>query len=154
MTILLSLGIIVLAIAASIFYVLVFQRTNQPLPKNKVKIGDAIFEVEIASTTLAQARGLSFRDRLPEGHGMLFLFNRPAVRSFWMKDMRFPIDIVWIAGDTIAGFAENVKPEPGVPLWDLTIYHSPDGTDKVLEVPAGTVAKDSVKVGDTVQVGI
>ena len=44
------------------------------------------------------------------------------------------------------GFAENAQPQPGAPLWSFTIYNSPDGTDKVLEVNAGTVAKDGIKI--------
>ena len=66
---------------------------------------------------------------------------------------------VWIGpgadgqGEQVLGFAQNAVPQPGVPLWSLTIYNSPDGTDKVLEVNAGTVAKDGIKVGDAVQLG-
>ena len=67
-----------------------------------------------------------------------------------MKDMNFPIDIIWIAGSKVAGFAENAAPQPGARLWELSIYTSPDGVDKVLEVNAGVVAKDNIKVGDTV----
>jgi uncharacterized membrane protein (UPF0127 family) len=80
-----------------------------------------------------------------------------------MKDMNFPLDMIWIGsaagsgaqrqGEVVLGFAQNAAPQPGVPLWSLTIYNSPDGTNNVLEVNAGTVAKDGIKVGDTVQIG-
>ena len=74
-----------------------------------------------------------------------------------MKDMNFPLDMIWIGpganGEEVLGFAENAEPQPGATLWGLTIYSSPDGTDKVLEVNAGTVARDSIKVDDAVQIG-
>lgn len=146
-----ALGTILIVFAGIVAYFFVFHRANPPLIKNTVKIGNAAFEVEIASTTTEQTRGLSFRDGLSEGAGMLFLFNRPSVQSFWMKDMKFSIDIIWIGGGKVLGFVENAAPQP---VWGLKIYYSPDGTDKVLEVNAGTVARDGIKVGDAVQIDI
>lgn len=143
-------GIAVIVVALVAVYFGVFHKANPPLTKNEVRIGNAVFEVEIAATMAQQARGLSFRPSLGSNDGMLFLFNRPAVQSFWMKDMQFPIDMIWIGGGKVLGFAENAEPQPGVPLWSLRIYNSPDGTDKVLEVNAGTVAKDNIATGDPV----
>ena len=156
------LGIVIVGAAAVISHFFVFGKANPPLVKNEVRINGAIFEVEIASTTMEKARGLSFRASLGAGEGMLFLFDTPSIQSFWMKDMNFPIDMIWIgagkngdgkSGYEVLGFAQNAVPQLGVPLWNLTIYNSPDGTDKVLEVNAGTVAKDNIKVGDAVQIG-
>jgi len=68
--------------------------------------------------------------------------------------MNFPLDMIWISGNTVDGFAQNVPaPAPGAQLWELPIYTSPTNTDKVLEVNAGTVAKYNIKVGDTVTIG-
>ncbi len=125
---------------------------NPPLAAGQVRIRNATFTVEMATTTLEQARGLSFRASLAEGSGMLFTFSH-GVQSFWMKDMNFPIDIVWISDGKVVGFVQDAKPEPGVPLWNLTVYTSPGGVDKVLEVNAGTVARDGIKIGDLVVVG-
>jgi uncharacterized membrane protein (UPF0127 family) len=153
MVIWLSLAVIIAGAACIYAYIFLFHSANGQLRNDQVRIGSAVFDAEIASTTTQQARGLSFRDSLAEGHGMLFLFPSPGILHFWMKDMNFPIDMIWIAGGKVAGFAENAAPEPGVALWNLTIYNSPDGTDKVLEVNAGAVAKENIKVGDTVQIG-
>ncbi len=151
------LGIAVVGAATTISYFFVFRKANSPLAKNEVRINGATFEVEIASTTMEKARGLSFRAGLGAGKGMLFLFDTPSIQSFWMKDMNFPLDMIWIGpgknGDEVLGFAQNAEPQPGTSLWGLTIYHSPGGTDKVLEVVAGMVAKDNIKVGDIVQIG-
>jgi len=125
---------------------------NPQLPSEMLQIDNATFTVEVASTMLQKTNGLSFRSGLAPGHGMLFLFNAPAIQNFWMKDMNFPIDIIWIGGGKVLGFAQNAAPQPGVLLWQLTIYSSPDGTDQVLEVPAGTVTEDDIHAGDFVMV--
>jgi len=146
-------GIAVIVVALAIFYFTILRRANPPLRNDQVSVGSGAFTVEVASTTIEQTRGLSFRTGLDQGHGMLFLFSSAGIQNFWMKDMNFPIDIIWIAGENVAGFVENAEPQPGVALWNLKIYSSPDGVDKVLEVVAGTVAKDNIKVGDPVVIG-
>ena len=100
-----------------LWYLFFFPRVNPPLPTNTVTIGNTVFNVEIASTTAEQTIGLSGRKSLAENEGMFFTFNSPGVQNFWMKDMNFPIDIIWISGNKVAGFAENAEPQPGVPLW-------------------------------------
>lgn len=150
-----SFGIVILLIAAGlgIFYFKFF-RGNPPLKENQLRINDSVFTVEIASTSIEQANGLSFRKSLAPAAGMLFIFSQSGIQHFWMKDMNFPLDMIWISDNKVVGFAENVAPEPGAPLWSLKIYDSPDNTNKVLEVNAGTVAKDHIKVGDTVAIGV
>lgn len=127
---------------------------NPPLPEESFSLDGATFTVEVASTMIEQARGLSFRPSLGADNGMLFLFGTGSVQTFWMKDMNFPLDMIWISGNTVAGFSQNVPaPAPGAQLWQLPIYSSPANTDKVLEVNAGTVAEYNIKVGDTVTIG-
>jgi uncharacterized protein len=154
-------GIVLILIALGVLFVwrTVLSRPNPPLPQNTVRIGSTTFTVEFATTVTEQTRGLSGRQSLADGTGMLFPFSRPRVQSFWMKDMNFPIDMIWIGSTTLTasgrtgivlGFAQNAKPQPGTPLWGLKIYTSPGGVDTVLEVPAGTVTKDGIKVGEPV----
>lgn len=127
---------------------------NPPLAEGSLNIDGATFNVEVASTTIEQARGLSYRPSLGAQSGMLFLFGSGSVQSFWMQGMNFPLDMIWINGNTIAGFAQNVPaPASGTAPWSLPIYTSPDNVDKVLEVNAGTVAKYNIKVGDAVSIG-
>jgi hypothetical protein len=128
---------------------------NLSLAEEQLNIDRATFTVEIASSALEQTRGLSFRPSLGANDGMLFIFGTGSVQSFWMKDMNFPLDMIWISGTTVVGFTQNVPaPAPGTQLWELPIYPSPGNTDKVLEVSAGTVAKYNIRVGDTVTIGI
>jgi len=143
-------AIIVVVIAVLGVWHLVLSRPNPPLRTDKFTIGDNIFSVEVASTTMEQTRGLSGRAGLEKNEGMLFLFSSSGVQNFWMKDMNFPIDIIWIGDGKVLGFAENAEPQPGVPLWKLKIYSSPDDVDTVLEVNAGTVTDDGIKIGDLV----
>src|SRR3989344_594632 len=144
--------LVVVMIAAYAVMRFVFSRPNPPLRQATVTIGNAVFNIEVASTTISRARGLSGREGLTEREGMLFLFDSAGTHGFWMKDMKFALDMIWIKGDTVAGFSENVQPEPGVSLWKLKMYHSPEPVDKVLEVNAGTVQAKGIKVGGTVVV--
>jgi uncharacterized membrane protein (UPF0127 family) len=128
---------------------------NPPLAEEQLNIDSATFTVEIASTSLEQTRGLSFRPSLGANEGMLFVFGTGSIQSFWMKDMNFPLDMIWISGNTVVGFTQNVPaPAPGTALWNLPVYVSPENTDKVLEVNAGTVAKYNIRVGDAVTIGV
>ncbi len=86
---------------------------RQPTTDNKIlKIGEQIIEVEIADTNEERAQGLSGRETLEIGHGLLFVFETPGIYSFWMKDMKFPIDIIWIDEHwTVVGVERGVTPE-------------------------------------------
>src|SRR3954454_21990464 len=53
------------------------------------------FSIEIAADDEARARGLMFRDSMPDDHGMLFVFDRSYVQTFWMKNTRIPLDILY-----------------------------------------------------------
>jgi len=112
-------------------------------------VGNTIFKVDIAENFPQQQRGLGGRESLPEEQGMYFIFDSVRTQSFWMLGMKFPLDIIWINGDRIIGYEENV------PL-DTTampkIYNSPAPADKVLEINAGLIAKYGLKVGDTVAI--
>lgn len=144
MTVFLMLGIL-----AGVYF-FVFGVKNQPLNGAQVAIGGRVFQVEAASTAMERARGLSGRDSLRDGEGMFFIFNEPDMHGFWMKDMKFPIDIIWIKGDGVVGFSESAAPEPRVSSWRLKIYHPPEAVDRVLEINAGLVRKYGLKVGDKV----
>jgi len=142
---------LLIVLAAGFWYFYFFAHAcNAILPKRSLSIDGHTWTVEMATTMAQQACGLSGRDGLGVNDGMLFIFRSTGVQNFWMKDMKFSIDMIWISGDKVAGFAEGAAPQPGAPLWKLNIYTSPSGVDKVLEVNAGTVVKDNIKIGDIV----
>ena len=123
---------------------------SRSLGSGEVKIGEKVFRVEVANSMASRSQGLSGKAGLGEDEGMLFIFSTSSVQGFWMKDMKFALDMIWIKGEKIVGFAENVKPEPEKSIFGLTVYYSPEAVDRVLEVKAGTVAKNGFKVGSTV----
>ena len=110
---------------------------------------DACFFVEVADTDEARTRGLMFRPSLAEGEGMFFVFPESAVYPFWMKNMRFPIDIVWLDENM-----RVVHALPDVPACkkDPCPTHDPKiSAQYVLELPAGSAFKYGFKVGDAAE---
>ena len=116
----------------------------------RITIADKVsFRVEVVSTPEERARGLGYRDSLPLDQGMLFLFEEPDYHTFWMRGMRFPLDILWIREGVIVHIEENLPPPS--PLYvRLPTYRPAEKADSVLEINAGLVQKYGLQVGDTV----
>lgn len=113
-----------------------------------VRIGNVAVPVEVAVSDAERSRGLSGRESLAAGQGMLFVFPEPGFHRFWMPEMRFAIDIIWIADGAVAGIEENVPPEsnPANPRF----YAPPEPVRHVLEVKAGFARERGIGVGDAV----
>jgi len=104
------------------------------------------FTVEIADSPDEQALGLMFRDQLPDNHGMLFVFPREAPRSFWMKNTRIPLDIMYFDRNlTLVSASENTPP---CRVRLCPSYPSERPAQYVLELNAGKVAELGVVRGD------
>jgi len=103
--------------------------------------------LEISDAAETRERGLSGRDSLAVDNGMLFVFPEAGNYGFWMKGMRFPIDIVWIAYDTVVGWEADVDPQIGVPDASLAVYYPPSPADRVLELPGGRAAALDIALG-------
>lgn len=134
------LALIILGIVTFVYY------WFHPLNAG-VKIRDQVFYVDLAVTPQEKERGLGGRSHLKPGTGMLFVYDHPEQYPFWMKDMRFPLDFIWISGKTVVDLTSNVPPVNSQPL---PIYHPRVPVDKVLEVNAGEIQKWGIKVGDNV----
>ncbi|HXK36718.1 MAG TPA: DUF192 domain-containing protein [Candidatus Paceibacterota bacterium] len=119
---------------------------------HSISFGSHTLRAEIADDVFEQTQGLSGRDSLDDDAAMLFVFMPPDDRAFWMKDVRFPIDIIWLRGDTVVGIAKNVQPEPGVPDAELARYRSPGPVSQVIEVVAGTADRLGIHDGDVMHV--
>ena len=112
--------------------------------KNIIKIKDAEVAIEIADTPALREKGLSGREELGENEGMLFVFDSSSPRSFWMKDMHFPIDIIWIGEDKkVAGVSANISPNTFPQS-----FSSPVPVPYVLEVSAGWTERHGITPGD------
>ena len=110
----------------------------------RLKIGDKKIRVEVRDTEAERAQGLSGRESLGEDEGMLFVFEKPGIYGFWMKEMKFGLDFIWIRDNKVMEVMENV----GVERMDIQPH---EAVDQVLEVNSGFVAKHSIKVGDSVK---
>lgn len=108
-------------------------------------IGGETFSLEVVDTDESQRLGLSGRESLAAGTAMLFAHNEPGERCIWMKDMRFPIDIVWLdASKTIVKIIESAAPE------SYPTTFCADNTWYVLEMNAGETDRLDVATGDKV----
>lgn len=115
----------------------------------RVTVSGHVFHVTIADSDVLITRGLAGVDRINPDEGMLFIFPEIDGRSFWMKDMKFPLDIIWITNDTVTGLAPNLP----IPIdSNYPIYSSPQPVNYVLEVNAGTIKQFNIKIGDQVEI--
>lgn len=134
-----------------------FQSTNQT-PAEKalpnavnVTVKSLSVQAEVVVKTADRKKGLSKRDSLPLGQGMLFVFENIGPYGFWMKDMRFAIDVIWIDDSKrIIDIASNIPPEPGKSDRELMIYKPKGDARYVLEVNAGLSQLHGLAPGDLV----
>jgi hypothetical protein len=122
---------------------------NPPLPTASVVLAGRVTVVaELARQPEEQILGLSNRPGLAAGRGMLFLYERPQPVGIWMKDMRFPLDILWIREGRIVKIEKHAPPlVQGAPERVYTAT-----ADLVLEVPAGFADRENIRLGDTARV--
>lgn len=139
------------AVVALILFFSLFLFINQSGPSHKneieyVKIAGKTLKIELANTTEKQIRGLSGRESIGEEEGMLFVFSEKGKNYFWMKDMKFPIDIIWIDENLkIIYIKNNALPE------SFPDFFGPEEDSKyVLEVLGSFSEKNNLKVGDSV----
>ncbi len=101
--------------------------------------------VEVADTVEKRSLGLGKRSGLENGWGMLFVFEKRKQHGFWMKDMEFPLDIIWLDNHRIAYILRNVQPAKSgvIPL----VMTPPVAGNFVLEIDAGRADELKLQVG-------
>ena len=118
---------------------------NIPIERNGQVI--SVVRAEIARTQEERQQGLMFRQNLPDGEGMLFIFERDEILSFWMRNTYIPLSIAFITYD---GRIVDIKDM--YPL-DETSVTSSRSVRYALEVPQGWFSRAGVQVGDIVKIG-
>ena len=113
------------------------------------KINNYAFKLYIAKTPKDKEIGLSKYKNLAKDTGMLFSFDKPDYYSFWMKQMKFPIDIIFIKDGKIVTIYKNVTP-PKKTTDELLIYKPQEPSSMVLEINTGRCDKYKLKEGDKV----
>jgi uncharacterized membrane protein (UPF0127 family) len=114
---------------------------------------DTIFGCELADSPAEWTQGLSGREHLAEGRGMVFLFPSPSQQTFWMKDCLIPLDIIFVWANGTVGAIYEAPIEPGVADGDLALYESPGPVKWVVELNMGTCAASGITVGTEFWVG-
>jgi uncharacterized membrane protein (UPF0127 family) len=135
------------------------QAANQsPGYTTPLKVGGTKIFVKVAKSDEEKRQGLSGQEKLRDEQGMLFDFTQEAEArpGFWMKEMKFDLDLIWIkknpstGSGRIIGITANV-PSPKNADDKLPLYSPPSPIDMVLEVTAGWSERHKVKVGDEVE---
>ncbi|MBY0293713.1 DUF192 domain-containing protein [Patescibacteria group bacterium] len=126
---------------------------NPGLPMQTITVGGKNIKVEIASTEFQRDQGLSDRTALPVGRGMLFVFDPARKVAFWMKDMRFSIDMIFADEQgVIVKIYTNVSPESYFNQKPPQTFPSGTPVRYVLEVPAGYVEAQGIAIGQKIVV--
>ena len=119
--------------------------------KTKATINNQTFSVTVAKTNLEKEKGLSGKNSLNENEGMLFPFEKEDFYAFWMKDMKFPIDIIFINKNRIVTIFPNIQP-PKNTNEGLFVYKPETPADMVLEINAGLSQQYNFKKDDEVKI--
>lgn len=112
----------------------------------QLAIGESTIYIDVADTVEERAQGLSGKESLAEDMGLLFVFESPDRPGFWMKDMRFPIDIIWInSRKVVTGVEKDISPETYP-----NVFRPNEAIKYVLEVQAGFAQRHGIDIGDEV----
>lgn len=144
---LILLGVVIAAIIVLKFYPQIFKTAKMA----HASIDNHVFNLYLATTPKQQQVGLSGRKTLPQNYGMLFPFSKPGYYAFWMKNMKFPLDIIYIYKNHISNVFANLKP-PKSGIIIPPIVEPEHLADTVLEINAGLFKKYDFKIGDSVMI--
>lgn len=121
-------------------------------PKADVNLNGRILHVLVADTARNLIKGWSGKKNMGKYDGMLFVFPEKKQHTMVMRDMNFPLDIIWLDGFTIVDMAPNLQQENDMPEEDLTPYLARLPSTLVLELPAGYIVENKLKIGDRMEI--
>lgn len=149
----LTIALVLAVLLAASLRLLIREKTAMPQfseagnSVEEIMINGQSFSTEVVDTPEKRALGLSGRRGLCPQCAMLFIFEKPGIFSFWMKDMQFDLDIIWIAGDEIEGVSKNVSHAQG----SAEAVRPDTAIDKVVEINAGVSDRLNLRAGDKVE---
>lgn len=111
-----------------------------------ITIKNSELQVELADNQDKRKKGLGDREKLDSNSGMLFTFPKPGFYNFWMKGMKFPIDIIWLNDGKVVDIDQDVSPG------SESIFTPQSEVDSVLEVNAGFVSQNGIMIGDNLTI--
>ena len=147
------LAIILLLVVAAIPLSQNYLKNNKlPFAKTATaKINNQVFHLYSADVAKEKEVGLSDKSSMPQDYGMFFPFEAPDYYSFWMRDMKFPIDMIFFQDNRIVTIYSNIQP-PKSKDESLAIYKPEEPANAVLEINAGLAQKYGFKKGDEVKI--
>jgi len=119
-------------------------------PEINLELKGKKIHVLLADTFAHQYKGLGDRKNLGKYDGMLFVFSEKSKIDVVMRDMKFPIDIIWLDDGEIVDMALNVPVEKNSSEKQLIRYYPRKPVNLFLELPAGWIEKNDVKIGDRI----
>ncbi len=120
--------------------------------KATLKVGGQEVYVLVADNYNHRLKGWSDKKDMGKYGGMLFVFPDRADHPMVMRDMHFPLDIIWLDGNKIVDIAPSLPPELGVAEEQLIIYRARAASTMVLELPAGFKDRTGLKIGDIIEI--
>jgi uncharacterized membrane protein (UPF0127 family) len=132
-------GLVLILVALVVSYMSInFQ------PTTEVRLGSGVFSTQLASTDAARVQGLSGVDHLDANGGLLMVFQSDSQWGIWMKDMKVPLDIVWMNNEKkVIYIVTDASPDLGT----SKIFKPQEAARYVLEVPSGTVKSAGIQIG-------
>lgn len=132
--------VVVVVATAVLFMITKFQ------PSISLFIGDGIFDARIAKTIASREKGLGGVSSIDEKYALILAFPTDDTWQIWMKDMKVPIDIIWLDKDKkIIDIVKDASPEDSINV----VYTPKSPARYVVEVSAGTVDRDTIRIGRT-----
>lgn len=138
----LIVGLVLILVALVASYVV----QNFHAPTTQVTIGSGVFHARLADTDLTREKGLSGVEKMAPNDALLMVYDTENTWGIWMKDMKIPLDIVWLdAEKKVVYIVMNASPDLGT----SKTFTPTNPAKYVLEVPSGAVKTSGIKVGDT-----
>ena len=140
-TIILIIGLVLILVGLVVSFTLTTFK-----PTTQVRLGSGVYSLWLADNDTTRIQGLSNVDKLHLNGGLLMAYDNNDTHGIWMKDMNFPLDLIWLDNNKkVVYIVKNAPPENPV----STVYVPKDPSRYVLELPAGSVKKAGIKTGDT-----
>lgn len=122
-------------------------------PRGIIKIDDVTLQVQIADTRPLQTRGLMFQEKIPYDQGMLFVFDDQNVRSMWMLNMQFALDVLWIDADgKVVHIQKDAQPCKSAIETAACTFTNGRSAKYVLEVASGFVDKYNITENSKIEI--
>lgn len=140
-----TLVVALVAVCVVVVIVVMASMIMKSQPSSALRIGDGVYDARFATTPTTRAQGLSGTSSLGKAEALVFVFPTDGKWKIWMKDMNYPLDIVWLDDDkSVIYSVENALPEGG----EDVIFEPPTDARYVIELSSGSVEARNIVVGD------